>query len=53
VIVVQMIVNDGLHKHKNNHGRPVDPIYGSYERSGLTAAVAPTAENRITVRLPK
>ena len=50
-IVVQLIVNDGLVEHSVDHGRPVDPRYGSYETSDLIVEVLPIEANRIRLTL--
>jgi hypothetical protein len=53
VIVVQMVINDGVSKHHKNHGRRVDPMFGSYDDSGLSATVEAIGQNVITITLPK
>ncbi len=52
-IVVQLIVNDGLLKHVNDHGAPVDPKYGIYESSDLRATVEANESNEIRLVLNK
>ncbi|MCA9035072.1 MAG: carboxypeptidase regulatory-like domain-containing protein [Planctomycetaceae bacterium] len=49
VIVMQLIVNDGTVKHSMDHGKPVDPVFASYNTSPLTAKVAAREENAITL----
>lgn len=51
VIVVQIIISDGTVKHTKDHGRPVEPRYGRYESSGLTAEIQPAKQNEITITL--
>jgi hypothetical protein len=52
-IVMQMIVSDGLPKHSMDHGDPVDPFYGSYSSSPLTASVQATESNEITLTVER
>ena len=40
VIVTQLIINDGTVQHTKDHGKPVDPLYASYNSSPLTASVS-------------
>ena len=52
-IVMQMIVSDGLPKHSMDHGDPVDPFYGSYSSSPLTATVQAIESNDITLTVDR
>lgn len=54
-IVVQLIIADGVTLHHKNHGLPVNPAYGDYDKSGLTADVQPVEKNDIvlTIELTK
>jgi hypothetical protein len=50
VVVVQVILATigGVEVvHVHDHGPSIDPKYSDYSKSGLTADVQPTAENRI------
>jgi len=47
VIVAQMIINDGTVQHTKDHGKPVDPMYASYNTSPLTATVKEQADNTL------
>lgn len=51
VIVVQLIIADGTVKHTKDHGRPVDPTYGRYNTSGLTATVLAQQQNQLVLTL--
>lgn len=50
-IVMQLIIADGTVKHIKDHGRPVDPKYGRYKTSGLTATVLPQQQNQLVLTL--
>lgn len=52
-IVMQLIVSDGLPKHSLDHGDPVDPFYGSYSSSPLTANVQESESNDITLTVER
>ena len=52
-IVMQMIVSDGLPKHSMDHGDPVDPFYGSYSSSPLTASIQASESNEITLTVER
>lgn len=52
-IVMQMIVSDGLPKHSLDHGDPVDPFYGSYASSPLTATIQAAESNDITLTVER
>lgn len=47
VIVTQLIINDGTVQHTKDHGKPVDPLYASYNSSPLTASVSEKSENTL------
>lgn len=51
VIVVQMVINDGTINHTMDHGKPVPPMYASYETSGLAAMVTKGKSNNLTVTI--
>lgn len=46
-IVVQLIINDGTVKHSKDHGKPVDPLFASYNTSPLTATVQAQESNSL------
>jgi hypothetical protein len=46
-IVVQMVINDGTVNHTKDHGKPVDPIFASYNTSPLTATVEAQESNTL------
>ena len=50
-IVIQVIIADGIVEHALDHGRPVDPRYGSYETSDLTVEILPQETNRVDLTL--
>lgn len=52
-IVMQLIVSDGLPKHSMDHGDPVDPFYGSYSSSPLTASIQASESNEITLTVER
>ena len=52
-IVMQMIVSDGLSKHTMDHGDPVDPFYGSYSSSPLSASIQASESNEITLTVER
>ena len=52
-IVMQLIVRDGLPKHSMDHGDPVDPFYGSYSSSPLTASIQESESNEITLTVER
>jgi hypothetical protein len=52
-IVMQMIISDGLPKHSMDHGDPVDPFYGSYSSSPLTASIQESESNEITLTVER
>lgn len=47
VIVTQLIINDGTVQHTKDHGKPVDPLYASYNSSPLTATINEHGENTL------
>lgn len=47
VIVAQLIINDGTVQHTKDHGKPVDPLYSSYNTSTLTPTVKEQADNTL------
>ena len=51
-IVTQMIIADGLVRHQSDHGAPVDPAFGRYTSSPLTATISDKGPNslRLTVK---
>ncbi len=48
-IVMQMIISEGLHKHQQDHGLPVDPMYGTYSTSPLNVTVQAEGKNEVTL----
>ena len=53
VVVIQMIINDGVTTHNRDHGPAVDPIYATYETSGLAVEIEPVEQNDIEVTVQK
>jgi len=49
VIVMQMIVTEGLQKHQNDHGLPVDLVFSSYTTSPLKASIQPEGDNSLVL----
>lgn len=49
VIVTQLIINDGTVQHTKDHGKPVDPLYASYNSSPLTATIKEQANNPLNL----
>jgi len=47
VIVAQLIINDGTVQHTKDHGKPVDPLYSSYNTSTLPPTVKEQADNTL------
>ncbi|MFO0999363.1 MAG: carboxypeptidase regulatory-like domain-containing protein [Planctomycetaceae bacterium] len=52
-IVMQLIISDGLPRHSMDHGDPVDPFYGSYSSSPLTASIQTSESNEITLTVER
>jgi hypothetical protein len=48
-IVMQMIISEGLHKHQQDHGLPVDPMFGAYSSSPLNVTVKAGEKNEVTL----
>lgn len=53
VIITQLIVSDLKARHVVDHGSPVDPLYGSYTTSPLTATIQEVGPNEITLTVEK
>lgn len=51
VIVAQLIINDGTVKHSKDHGKPLDPVYASYNTSTLTATIKEQENNRLRINV--
>ncbi len=48
-IVMQMIISDGMVRHTQDHGQPVDPRFYAYETSGLQFEIVAMDENHLRV----
>ncbi len=49
VIITQLIIIDGTVQHTKDHGKPVDPLYASYNSSPLTATIKEQADNTLNL----
>lgn len=52
-IVMQMIINDGLTIHTQDHGPAVDPRFFSYDTSNLSVVIEESDENQVQLVVRK